>query len=360
EVSQGVSLPLSEAEADPWRELYGETLYGRISYGWSPLQRWTSREHTLIRGPRLELYDLLADPGELRGLGTARPRLLEESLERLGRLRRRLADGGRGFSRGETSREALARLAALGYAGGSAELLDSDEVDPERPNPAEMMEVFNLDMEAGTYLDTGAFELAVPLLERAEKLDPENPSLLASLARGHLGLGASERARGVLGKLLRIDPRSVPAHLLLARVHRAAGEGERALAMLERVVAIDPSDLASRLQWAHLAEDSGRPEEAEEVYRGILERQAGHALALNGLATLLYRRGEVEPARELLEKAVGQQPFYAPAVLNLGVIEHDRGEHGRALRLAERALALRPHDPRALELRRLAADASSR
>ena len=352
--NQGVPLPRFDAEADPDRAIYSETLYGRLVYGWSPLQRLTTGSHTLIRGPGLELYERPGDPDELRELSGQKPLETENALRRLQRRRETLATGGRHFSRGDTSQESLARLAALGYLVGSSHAVDSDEIDPSRPNPELMMEVFEHDMEGRTHLESGSYELAVPVIEHALSMDSGNPALMASLARAHLGIGALEQARQTLEGLLHIDPRDISAHLLMARYHRIAGDGEQAVESLEHVVAIDPSDLSSRLLLAHLAEDVQRLETAEGAYRDLLDRNADHALAMNGLATLLYRRGDVDEAVELLEEALTHQPFYATACLNLGVIEYDRGEHRRSLSLAERALELQPGYAQALALRELA------
>ncbi len=351
--SQGLELPRSDTEVDAEREIYSETLYGRLFYGWSPLDRLTADSRVVIRGPRLELYDRSFDAGEENDLSTAQSLALTALARRLARRKSALADGGHRFSRGRASDQARARLAALGYlSDGSGTDPGADGIDATRPDPASTMEVFNLDMEAGTHLDARRFELAVPVLERAEKLDPANPALLKSLAQAHLGMGALERARRALDKLLGIAPEHVAAHLLLARYHQTRGEVVQALALLERAVELDPADVSTRLLLAHQLEDAGELAAAESAYRALLDTQGDHTLAMNGLAALLHRRGETAAAVELLETLLKAQPFFAPACLNLGVIEHGRGLHQRSLQLAERALELRPGYPQALELKR--------
>lgn len=352
EANQGVPLPRSDAEADPEREIYTETMFGRLIYGWSPLQRLTAGTRVYIRGPSERLYDRASDPGETADLlaaGDAEPTAMAR------RLRRRqlgLADGGHGFSRARASRETLERLAALGYLGsGTASGELSDDVDPTRSDPLAMMEIFNLHNEGQGLAEAGRHELAIPVFERAREIDPGNPSVLMGLAQSQLGRGELERGRETLARLLEVSPEDLRTHLLLGRYHQSRGELEEAAALMERAVELDPDDLSTRLLLAHLLEDTGRSADAEAAYRTLLEREDDHVMALNGLATLLYRRGEVDSAVELLIAALGSQPFYAPACLNLGVIEHDRGHHERALRLAERALALQPGYPRASTLR---------
>ena len=41
------------------------------AYGWSPLKAVSDERWRLIVAPRQELYDHVADPGELRAIGSA-------------------------------------------------------------------------------------------------------------------------------------------------------------------------------------------------------------------------------------------------------------------------------------------------
>ena len=43
---------------------YAESLHPQLQYGWAPLHAWRTTKHKLIEAPRVELYDLEADPGE--------------------------------------------------------------------------------------------------------------------------------------------------------------------------------------------------------------------------------------------------------------------------------------------------------
>ncbi len=353
--NQGLPLPSSDSEADPEREIYSETMFGRLIYGWSPMTRLTAGQRVYIRGPSERLHDRASDPGETQDLAVAEPESAARLARRLGARRAALGEDGHGFARARASADALARLEALGYLGAglssSGEL--SDAVDPGRPDPLVMMEVFNLHNEGNGFSDAGRHELAIPILSRARELDPGNLAVIMALAQSHIGMGDLERARQALEDLLAVSPDNVTTQVLLARYHRARGELDEAAALLEVAVEIDSEDLSTRLLLAHLLEDAGRPADAEAAYRAILEREDDHVLALNGLATLIYRGGDTEGAVELLTAVLDRQPFYAPACLNLGVIEHGRGNHQRSLRLAERALALRPGYPRALELREM-------
>ena len=55
------------------RALYAETLYPRLHLGWSDLRSIVDGRWHLVEGPRPELYDLVADPGETRDLAAREP-----------------------------------------------------------------------------------------------------------------------------------------------------------------------------------------------------------------------------------------------------------------------------------------------
>ena len=352
--TQGISLPRSEAEAPAERAIYSETLLGRMIYGWSPLERLTVGSKFVVRAPnRRLLYDRSSDETEEVDLSSERSSEVDEFERLLLRQKAKLSQGGQQFSRGSSSPEANERLAALGYVGAvSSAALDSDDVDPERPDPHTMMKVFTLHNEGSSLNEAGRFDLATAVLNRADRLDQRNPAVLLALAQSHLGRGDLEQGHQVLERLLSVEPESVRTLFLLGRYHQNRGELSMAADLMQAAVAIDPSDLSTHLLLAHLLEDAGRPNEAEAAYRDILEQDGEHTQSTNGLATLVYRRGDTQEAIDLLESLLERQPFYAPAWLNLGVIELYQGNPDRALELARRAQLLRPGYSQAEELER--------
>ncbi len=358
---QGQALPQSDQEAPEQREIYAETMLGRLIYGWSPLERLTADHMMLIRGPSdTRLYDRAVDPDELNNLGPSRPDERDHLTDRMAQTKDLLAWEGRRFSRGEDAapgdaaelQAALARLASLGYIGaGAAAATMDDEIDPDRPDPLQMMEVFRLHNEGTALVESKRFDGALAVLLRAEQLDPGNPAVLQALAQAHQGRGDGDASEQVLDRLLAINPEDVRTLLLLSQHNANSGQLEEATGAMEAALAIEPSNLTTRLLLAQMLEDLGNLEDSEANYREILAQDPDYVRALNGLATLLYRQGDTSEAITLLESALEKQPFYAPAWLNLGVIQWGQGNAERALELSERALELRPGYPQAETLR---------
>jgi hypothetical protein len=70
----GCSLaPATRGGSIASRARYAESEVPRLHYGWSPLRALSGERWKYIRAPRPELYDLAADPGELRNLVDREP-----------------------------------------------------------------------------------------------------------------------------------------------------------------------------------------------------------------------------------------------------------------------------------------------
>lgn len=115
---RGVSLlPALRGQAIAGHDCYAETAYPAV-YGCRPQQSLIGERWHYIRSPQAELYDMRADPAELRNLAPV------ESGQ-LGAMESALAKMEQGMARHQAdavqlSAEDRRRLESLGYVGGSA------------------------------------------------------------------------------------------------------------------------------------------------------------------------------------------------------------------------------------------------
>ncbi len=130
-------LPLTDDPAS-WgsrteRALYIETLMPWHHHRWHPLRGLVWRDRKLIDSSRPELYDLAADPNELRDGAPDEPELLALMRERLDALlvAERPLEHALGAALSPEERQ---RLAALGYVGTASA---DDPFDPSLPTPRE-------------------------------------------------------------------------------------------------------------------------------------------------------------------------------------------------------------------------------
>lgn len=161
-------------------------------------------------------------------------------------------------------------------------------------------------------------ERAVPLLERAVELDPEDPTLPLSLSEVLVASGRFEDAARVLRVRVeqyghrRPKDRAI-VHLYLARVALAAGRRAEALSELDIGAKIDPAHPGILYELGRLALEEGQLTRAERTYRALLlvlrkpDEQAqfapSRAEIYLDLSEIAAQQGDAERASELVESA---------------------------------------------------------
>src|SRR5262249_54522412 len=166
----------------------------------------------------------------------------------------------------------------------------------------------------------GAPEAAIPLLEQASDLEPDDRATRLALADA---LGAAKRypeARSFLRALIdgfagRRPKERAPVHYHLARLDLAMGDRAQALVELDAATRIDPANPEILRALAELARDDGQMERAERSYRALLavlrrvEQPAADAAIVRSevlleLQSIALSQNEGERAEELLESAL--------------------------------------------------------
>ena len=166
---------------------------------------------------------------------------------------------------------------------------------------------------------TGEPERAIPLLEQASDLSPDEKEVKLALADA---LGAASRfdeARTLLRTLVeafggRRPKERAPVHYHLARLDLAVGDRARALVELDAATRIDPANPEILRTLAELARDDGQLDRAERSYRAlltVLRRQddiaedapISRSEVMFELGRIAGRQGEPDRAKEILESA---------------------------------------------------------
>ncbi|MBN2573424.1 MAG: tetratricopeptide repeat protein [Deltaproteobacteria bacterium] len=161
---------------------------------------------------------------------------------------------------------------------------------------------------------------AVPILERAVALAPEERALKLALAEGMRVSGRFAEARTVLEGVLqeygrRQSRERAALHLQIATVARAEKDLEVASKHLEQAAAVLLDSMDVQLALAEVAEERGDLERAEKAYRALLVlARRGHAgdgsmtagEVLVRLRRLALRQGQHAQAAESLESIVAR------------------------------------------------------
>ncbi len=325
------------------REVYSESFYPLLHYGWAPLRALRAERHKLIAVPRPELYDLGADRGERRNLFAEEPELAAGLGERLERLRREM-EGGEPAAAAATDLdpETLARLRALGYLAGGGGVAPAAEDERPRADPKDMIDVHQAIMTTQSQIGGGETAAAAATLARVLERDPE--ILDAHQMLGQIAFGEERFADAAshFQRALAVDPDHEQSLHGLASAYRRLGRDADAILGFERLAEVSGGELSAALPLAELYEEAGRIDDAAAVLERATARPEGEAVRLNRLGELRALQGRAAEAAGLLEQALAANPELPGPAFNLAVLAEEAGDETRAIALYEQAIERAP------------------
>ena len=351
---------------------YSESLYTRFNFGFSSLRSLrTADGWKFIHAPQPELYDLRADPGELRNLAsTQAPRI-----ERLRAALRDLLHDARPIAAAPATRTTsdaeMRQLQALGYLGGTepgGAGADLDAFEPQGANPRDFVNEIARTIRAsnlltkgrpaeaeralrevieglgepadgfswawanlgGALAEQGRFGEAVECFEKSVRANPNHGETLAKLGVALLNSDRPQAAAAALRRALEFEPAPETAERRLPMALAALGETEAALARYRAVRERTP-DAGGPLQ--RLLAEFGLPAEA-------------HTTTSKADATA--KAGETTPLDVQTTSPAAQTPSPATLALELAAACEEAGYSRAASALYEASVRDAPVDPRAL------------
>jgi arylsulfatase A-like enzyme/Flp pilus assembly protein TadD len=339
---------------------YAETYLPQFYMNWSPLRAIRDQRFKLIEAPKPELYDLRDDPGEERNLYAQQP----ETARALRRGLEAITGGGDGaMSVGGLDREAMEKLAALGYVGAGAESAPV-AAGQSRADPKDVIAVFNRLRRANTAVRDRHFAEALPVVRQVLADDPKNAFARVVMGSAHMGMEQYPEAiqwfrkylelvptsayahhwlavcylkMGDQGNALReaaaalaIDPRFTDARIIRGGILATRGDYPGAIAELRNAVETDPAKPMLRLDLAKVLGEAGKTAEAEAEYRALLGLKPDDPTALIGLGVLQAKTGATDEAAKSLRRALELDPQQAGARYDLGQVLEKQGRRDEA------------------------------
>ena len=343
--THGRSLrPLIESRsAGPAPPIYAETLMPQLYMNWAPLRSVLDERWKYIEAPKPELYDLASDPAEARNVHDER----QQTVRGLRQELEKLTGGAAGaLNVGTLDRETLEKLASLGYVGGGAEPVPA-AAGAARPDPKDMIAVFNRLRRMPNAVREGRFAEALPVLRAALAADPRNAFAQLLLGSSYKGMNDFRRAIVEYRKYLELVPTSANGHALMASCYLSLGNSQAAVAEADAALAIDPGFGDARvLKAGVLAARGDHPGALAELKTAVDADPAKPRLRFE-LAKELGAAGQGAAAEAQFAAALELDPDYVPALAGLGTLYARQGKHAEAARVLERALARAPRQDQA-------------
>jgi arylsulfatase A-like enzyme/tetratricopeptide (TPR) repeat protein len=385
----GVSLlPVTRGASAP-QLVFGESMFPKLHFGWAELRTVRRGSWKLIDAPGVELYDLAADPHELKNVAVENPEMVSELRDA---LHRRASRGGSLETlAGGTDDATRARLEALGYVGSGAPSEPPRGADasgaprtPSGADPKDRVHLFNKYQEVATLIverrdadaervireildeDSGNVEAVrqLALLRRLQenwtdaaaqceeilRRVPNDVAARRNLAFASMQTGDDARALRLYDEVTRLDPNDAEAWRMLGTLRAEQGLFREAVDALEEAARIAPHDAGVAASLGRAREESGDAAGAMEDYDRALSIDPGHPIAVVQKGILLRAEGRIDEAVNALRAGLARRPEDAEILNNLAWILVDASiDAEESLELARRAAAIAPDDPAILD-----------
>jgi tetratricopeptide (TPR) repeat protein len=190
-------------------------------------------------------------------------------------------------------------------------------------------------------LDSAQESLAQAILLKRNLPDQANPRIL--LAQIYIVLKQTERALPELQEAVRLEPDNEFAHMRLATLLDGQGQSEEALVALDRALDVNP-----KYKWALLwkgvilGERLDKWGEARGFYKKAIEEDPNFDLAYYNLAWSFIKAepSDYESARGHFEKALKIRPSFKEALYGLGMLYGYQNDYELSENYLSKAIAL--------------------
>jgi arylsulfatase A-like enzyme/predicted Zn-dependent protease len=328
----------------PVAEIYGETEYPRLGFGWAALRYSIAEQWKYIDAPQAELYDRRHDPDELDNLIDKHNDVAESMRADLGELVSRLRQDRRDTGSSAIDPEALERLTSLGYIATTASPDDFDD-DVVRRDPKEMVAVVQGFERALKRFRMNDFDGVVDNLAPLVEQSPESAELSTLLGFALIRLGRLEEAQSALEASTRQNRDNFRSWYALGVALSGQDRLEDALACFQQAIALSPDWELAQRDAASVLSRMRRMSEAEPHWRRCVELNPASVPCLTNLGSILLMARKPDEAVPLLERALEHDPANEHAHRSLWQALSAAGRRADAMRRLEQAQRLFPDSP---------------
>lgn len=269
--SDGISLIATRRGPDD--SIYQEATLPYFDFGFAPVHGLRAQSSRFIEGAQPEYYDLENDPGER---DNRYPALAGTDDNPADKLQQRLDARMLGMTDVPTAAKdsrsndaaTLAKLQSLGYLAEGAPVAGGT-----LPDAREKLEVINLHRDAASLLEGQHWSQALSLLDRADSMSPDNPSILRLKSKAELLSNQIPAAEQTLRRML-AQRRSADSLVLLAQIQILHKDIAGATALLDEAAKLEPTHGGIFIARGDIAAGERRPEKALALYRQALENDA--------------------------------------------------------------------------------------
>jgi tetratricopeptide (TPR) repeat protein len=179
-------------------------------------------------------------------------------------------------------------------------------------------------------LERNLLDDAVPALEKAVALKPDQDSYVYVLASASVARGNLPKAASLFAQLLQKNPRDAVLNYSIGAVYYLQTKYSEAESSLKRSLAAQPDQVAASYYLALTYDALGDEDQAVPVFRDLLKRHPQHAPSYVKLGGILLRKHQYDEAQQDLERAVSLDPGSVEAHYQLGTLLRRLGKTAEA------------------------------
>ncbi len=193
-----------------------------------------------------------------------------------------------------------------------------------------------------SYYGLAEYANAAPYLQRAADQDPNNATLLLSLAHSYMWSKQFKRVLDVYHQILTINPESAEADMLAGEALDEMKDDAGATEMFRAAVKANPKEPNAHFALGYLLLSEKKLAEAADEFKAELANDPEHKQSLLYLADDDIQMNQLDAARPLLEKVIQMDPAVPLAHLDLGIIYSEQNHNEEAVRELSTAAKLWP------------------
>ena len=196
------------------------------------------------------------------------------------------------------------------------------------------MEVESLIFKASYLIHSGKTKDAIPLLEKAQKILPDEPYIQVMIANALNLQGEKEKALATLNELLEKNPKYGHALLFKAKIYEDSRDNQKAIKTYEEILKIQPENLqALESTLDYYFREKADLDRTIEICKKLLliERRNLYALLILGSAYSL--KGDIENAIQQFDLVIRIRSDLIWRIIQMGEVLQNNGQVGEAYKL---------------------------
>jgi tetratricopeptide (TPR) repeat protein len=190
----------------------------------------------------------------------------------------------------------------------------------------------------------GQFDAATPYLKQAAKGDPQNLTLLLTLAHSCLWSKEYPCVLDAFHQIVALNAESAEAYMLMGETLDEMKDPVGAVREFRAAVKANPKEPNVHFGLGYLLWTKGQYPEAAAEFQAELDNEAQHQQAMLYLADAKMQMNQPQEAQPLLEKVVKAAPANAMAHRDLAIVYADQDRKQDALAEFQAAIRIAPND----------------